>query len=649
MAALPNLETILLAIHEALGCPAPRKKQELKELRRTFTSHIQDLQLLLGDILAELGLDDAASLDAMDGFEEFFNFHKTLEIKTWAFGVELRQVLWHLVACVYAPGLARNVAFWQLATAMDQGMPGGEFWYLPQVVEGGSARHLRMPIAAVLDWLEELLGQPVHKATEAWPADGVDVESVKRTLAKWRDGDVPRRDNIERYFAEGTRFEFRCCLAIDDNATADEKLKVAKAFIRSKGLSADALRRQIPMPEPGRIEAVLSGVGSPEDAGYFLDLLKARYAQPTLRTIRRRLLLARAVQHGYIKLHQILCPGTSPNDVSPKVNKVLQLVAIYASVYHLTIQASRVSEDYSEQDAWFEQRLAPWDKDLLFLTILPSKLNESGLELAEKLTDRFVKLGPEAPLEDWVASAPEDLQALVQRRKQESLQKINELDELGRLQAALQEGSVPEVIETCGIYEVARAVAADPKMPQNWRSAAVQRAGALATNDAQMLDALLIELNFYVNPSDLSQLHEARATAQRILHDAESSPAARHRLPQILNARAKHHLRCNEFSEAEAAFDKALKASVSENCGDLPGLIARDAFALACAVKPNGFNVRNCERYWRLMRSFNVIEGGAASIEGAPRELEETAKELEAYFWEDLYRPYPGVAALARA
>jgi hypothetical protein len=292
--------------------------------------------------------------------------------------------------------------------------------------------------------------------------------------------------------------------------------------------------------------------------------------------------------------------------------------------------------------------LAPWDKDLLFLTILPSKLNESGLDLAEKLTERFAKLEPAAPLENWVANAPEDLRVLVQRKREELLQKSNDLDALGRLQAALQDGSSPRVIGACESFEAARSMACDPMVPQTWRSAGLRRMRALASSDGQTLDALLIELNFYVNPSDLSQREEAREAAQRILVDAESHPARSRRLPEILNARAKHHLRCNEFLKARAAFDEALHASVSESCGDLPGLIARDVFALACAIKPIGFNVGNCERYWRLMRSFNVIQGGEASVEAAAKELEETAKDLEAYFWEDLYRPYPGVTARAR-
>ena len=95
-------------------------------------------------------------------------------------------------------------------------------------------------------------------------------------------------------------------------------------------------------------------------------------------------------------------------------------------------------------------------------------------------------------------------------------------------------------------------------------------------------------------------------------------------------------MRSNEFSQARQCYDDALKACLSDSCGDLPGLLARDAFALHCATKPNGFSIVNCERYWRLMLSFAVSSGPELT-------LEQAAEELEGYFWGEFYRPYPGL------
>ncbi len=110
MAAIPNIETILLSIHQALGCPAPKKKRELKDMKRPFEIHQRELKELVDDVLVEAGLDGSKALDARTNLKAFVHFHKTLEVKTWTFGAEFRQVLWDLLACVYVPGLARHAA-----------------------------------------------------------------------------------------------------------------------------------------------------------------------------------------------------------------------------------------------------------------------------------------------------------------------------------------------------------------------------------------------------------------------------------------------------------------------------------------------------------------------------------------------------------
>lgn len=641
MAAIPNLESILLAIHAALGCPAPRKKQELKDLKRPFDIHLRELGQLVDDILAEMGLDPGASFDALRNLEEFGHFHKTLEVKTWTLGAEPRQVLWDLLACVYIPGLARRAAFWHLAAPGDPDMPGGDFWYLPQVDPTGEVPRLRMPLSAVLDWLEDLLGQPVHKSARSWPDPTIDTESVKRSLTNWRAGDVPRRENIERYFAEGTSFEFRGCLNIREDASPDHALEEVRSFVDRKGLTADAIRLQIPMSAPGRIESVLGGRGTSDEVARFLALINARYGQPSLRTIRRRLLTARATQHAYVKLHQLLCPETSVHDTDAKRNKVLQLIGIYGGVYNLTLRANAVSDHWPEQDEWFEQRLAPWDRRDLFLSILPSKRLDGALELAEVLTWRFAAAEPGAPLEDWAVADAKDLPSLVQRKKDRVGRELKDIGEYQGLVQALRAGSLSAALGQTESYKAASLIAANPGAEPSARHAAVKRMRELAATPAHVLDAILIEVDLHLNSLLRSAAADTRAVVEQLLKHADENPARSRRLPQLLNAHAKHHLRSNEFDQARLRYDDALQACLSDSCGDLPGLVARDAFALDCAIKPNGFSIGNCERYWRLMLSFAVSPGPDLS-------LEQVAQQLEAYFSDHLYRPYPGVARWKR-
>ncbi len=86
MATVPSLETILLTIHDALGCPTPRKKRELLELRRPWEKHLEVVGGLIDDILKSLGAEGREAWDSLSNLEEFAHFHKTLEVNTWTFG-----------------------------------------------------------------------------------------------------------------------------------------------------------------------------------------------------------------------------------------------------------------------------------------------------------------------------------------------------------------------------------------------------------------------------------------------------------------------------------------------------------------------------------------------------------------------------------
>ena len=633
MAAIPNFETLLLAVHEALGRETPRKKQELRDLRRPVDQHLQALDALLDDILSAIGFDDAAKADAKWNLLEFTSFHKALEIGTWTFGAEARQVAWYLLAWVYVPGLARHAAFWQLAHSGDAGMPGGDFWYLPRVDTDDGASTLRMPVAAVLDWLEDLLGQPVHRAAIGWNngQTKVDPESAKRTLAKWRDGDVPRSSIIETYFAEGTEFAFRNCLCVPVDADDQAALAAMRAFVERRDLTPGDLRLQIAMAED-RIEAVLADVGTADDTARFSHLMRERYAQPSLRTVRNRLLLARAVQYAHRELASLLTPGVDPGDPDPHRNKTLQLLGIFKRIYNLTIQAAAVSRDAARQDTWFEEQLAPWERGDLFLSILPSKRRISAQELPEVLTQRFASLKPNQSLEDWWATDTGRSVALLESRRARWVAEVNDIETAEAVLRMLRSQAPEAALAALASHAAARNVAMRHQAA-DVRLAAARRMTELADTDEQRLDAALIHMDIHLNGQLQPEPANAQALVEDLLRQAEANPCKSRRRPQLLNARAKHCLRSNDFAQARTLFKQALDACNGDSCGDLPGLIARDLFALDTATRPNGYYVANFERHVRIMAAFDVINGLDYPIEDVER-------YLAAYFRDDLYRPY---------
>lgn len=337
----------------------------------------------------------------------------------------------------------------------------------------------------------------------------------------------------------------------------------------------------------------------------------------------------------YLAAHKLFSDGKAQLDPDPRGNKALQLVHIYARSYNLTVDASRATDDWQEQDAWFEQHLAPWEKEELFLSVLPSRRESAGLELSEQLTEHFEESEPDAPLEDWTWQAPDSLRAVAERLQQRLSRTQVEVAESEQLLRRLKAGSPWRALQAAHCFTNVRAIAADPKQTPRVRQLAGQRLRELASSPTQFLDAVLVEVDLYVGGTVKPVPAEARQIVVTLLDEAESNPSKTRRQPQILSSRARHALNSNDFETARRCFAEALAAALSDGCGEQPGLIARDLFAVDSVLRPRGFSAGNYERHIRLMLAFNVIEGW--------HEPEKVAEVLRDYFWSDLYRPYPGI------
>ena len=99
--------------------------------------------------------------------------------------------------------------------------------------------------------------------------------------------------------------------------------------------------------------------------------------------------------------------------------------------------------------------------------------------------------------------------------------------------------------------------------------------------------------------------------------------------------KAKHLLAQNNFDEASEYFRDALEESFKGSYGLMTGEIARDC--LAVAVANQKLITNNHEKYYREMLSGGMIEGEQVSS------IEEVARGVYDYFWNDLYKPYPGI------
>lgn len=647
MSTLPLTEAILLEIHQSLGCAsyATVKQNKFVTGQASMEAHKVMGEEVLHTIFDALDMVPRARLDALDGLTEFANAYKTLELNTWTFAADERQILWMLLGYFYVPGLARRAAFWNLGDALDKGMPGGRFWYLPEPRDVDGEMTLYLPVAQVVDWLLDLLGVPLEefanqRSQSLEDSDDKSSEALMRSLYNWRRSTTPELNSIREYFPDELQVKFEGAFSPDSTHSPAGQFDDAQRFVSRKKLTADKLRLEIPMTQPGRIEAVLEGCADEDEKEYFVRCLSDRYAPPSPHTIRQRLLFARMIQDGYTRLLKFLCPGVDRLCADARNNKLLQLFAIYKLIYNLTIDAWRNCSDQGEaaENVWFEEHLPQADKFGLFLSILPSQREASSLELARLLTRHFSEMQEGSELENHVGLDAETSITIIRRNDERVAALADELSAESDLVERMKSVSPWRALQGEHRYAVVRQVGHRPDLSSRAKEAATQRLRELSVTPALTVQTILFELNGYLNGERKQQPKDVRERVQALLDEASASEGYRLWKAAILQYKAKHLLACNDFEGAGELFREALEAGRERNYGPLRGEVARDC--LAVSVANQKLIVNNHEKYYREMLAGGVIEG-----EEIPT-FEDTARWAADYFWSTLYKPYPGLERL---
>lgn len=646
MAILPSFESALLGVRDGLGLkPRPDlKKSRFKNLEMNFQNHTQLAGELLVEIFKALLMNKRASKDAKGNLLEWVNFHKHLELNTWTGNASQRQVLWHVLAYSYVPGMARRLAFWNLAGVhgqrpIDAGMPGGKFWFLPNwVIEKET---LTLPVPQVIDWLLDLLGassfQGFHLGLERerFKENGGD-EAVILNLENWRKGAKPQNALlIDEIFSNKTKLTFGGAFLLDRNLSLEDQFETALTFVHRKKLNSQTLHDQIPITVE-RLDAILDGTAPDEEKQEFVRQIALRYAKPSMATIRQRLRVARMTQEGYKSLLKAVCGDeVEPTCTDPAKNKLLQLLALFHNVYNLTIAASKNADTDEAQDAWFESRLAPWDKADLLLSIVPSQRETAHLDLGKRLTRKFMALEPDSPLEDLVPLGDGNAKEVIQRRLLGLKQEYEEDIRLMTLVEKVRQSSPGRALEAESSYWVVSQFAQKENLSPNARALAIKRLNDLAATPGQTVGAIVLELGFLLNGEPKQRPKDIQQRVQSLVDKAEINPQGygEWKAP-LLRLRAKHWLMQNEFEKACKDFKDALKACSERGFGGVRGEIARDGLATDIAV--NGFIPQNQGTYYRNMLYYGMFPDGMASIE-------DTAVWCDEFFWNDLYHPYPGM------
>lgn len=639
MVHIPSAEELLLEVHQSLGLPRDPRKNRFANLEMQLEHHRMMAREVLDSIFAALDMSEPARRDATMNFMEWTNFHQSVALRTWTANATQQQVFWHLLAYSYVPAFARRLAFWSLASseyglpAIDAGMPGGKFWFLPEWDQ--ATDQVTLPVPQVIRWLHDLLGgspkgKLAHKLGNKTSREDGGNDAVVRTLQYWLKGTTPKSaEKIAEMFPDDATLEFGGCIQLDETLTVDEQFQAARKFVLDKGLNATTLRDEIPMPI-NTLQNILNDTVPEEDRWRFIKLIGLRYARPEMQTIRQRLRVARMMQDGYQRALSFLCPGVEETCADPARNKLLQLTHLFHNIYNVTIQAWKNSDTESAQDAWFEDHLPPLDKEDLLLSILPSGRARADLRLADRLTWLFREVPPDGSLDDlvpWSSASAEPILLLL-THEQEEIQRLRYLVERVRTTSPWRALQAEES------FRVVSQFSQTNDLPPKLREMAFQRLREVSKTPGQLVETALIQLTLPLIWEPIHRPKDIQQRVQGLLDEAEASEGYEEWKAPLLRLRAKHRLNQNDFERARSDFKAALEACAERGFGNLRGEIAREGWATEIAEV--GFIPQNQELYYRNMLNYYEFPNGVPSLEDA-------ATECENYFWTTLYQPYPGI------
>lgn len=640
MATFPTFESVLLHIAKALGANSKmssKSKSKFSNVDMSMGNLTETWTILLGDIADVLKLDEDAKSDLISNIFVDYNMHKSIEIGVFTSQASQRKVVWQYLARILVPLLARHSVFWQMDSKMDEGMPGGRFWYLPSFDSPYEPTQLHLPIPQVLNWLIDLIQDSNANIAKGLERDlriyeGSNV--VLRNLYNWKKAkSTPEISSINNTFPDEVKIQFQGCFEPTDEFS---KLEQALIFVKKKGLSPSVLQHEIAINE-GDLKRIFIGDCSIDEQYDFVAKIMLRYQVPSARTIRLRLLTARAVQEGYEQLVKFLTPSVDKLCIDLDKNKTLQLIQLYMDVYNRTLEAHLEKRHLGEpaENKYFTERLPPFLRyDLLCLVSYDHDQHASVV--SNRLNSIFSRSGEENNLDKLLPSSEDDMKQIMQVIIDEGEHSNNYLIQLEALIDKLVQNKEPfKQLKNIDDFELVSGTINYMYPNPNVRAMILDRLKELESTSLQSLKRITFELEEKLLVKKFDSKTESEVNY--LLNEAKNNDVYEYSKARILQLEAFHFIAQNKLSEAEKNLNLAIEECKKYSFGKLRGDLARDAFSLAIANQkliPN-----NHEKYFRDMLYWGSFEGSdKASLE---INIYNVSRNLHDYFWEDLYKCYP--------
>lgn len=646
MATFPTFESSLIEIANALGANkglTTKKKNKFKSGEMSLDSIFTTWIDTLNSISDVFGLDEEAKKDLISNIRHDYQAHKAIELNIFSYKASKRKIVWHYLSRLLIPTIARHAAFWQIDSRIDSGMPGGKFWYLPNI-QSTTNIEIEQPVQHVLKWLVDLIEEPKAKFTKNIENDLRIYESsgsLLKNLYNWQNAkNTPEISSINNTFPDEVKIRFKGCFLPDSKKLEFEQ---ALDFVNKKGLSPESLQYELSLSIEG-LTSILKGDCSNDAKQKFVLQLKDRYQKPSSKTIRQRLIVARAIQEGYGRLVKFLTPSVDKRCTNFEENKTLQLIELFKLVYNITIDARKQCAHLGveAENVYFTESLPPYLRyDILLsfnfkeppppIPVVPLRLNEV-----------FSEVGEEEKIESIFPMSKEEVNTKQNELTDYLSKKIAFEREADKLINLLKENKTPfkainKIDSFDLLYETANSIYSSPKI----KPLILQRMAEIEVTPEHEIKRLIFELTELLIVQKFNKNTEEYVTT--FLEKAKNNVEFCFWRPLFLRFEAYHQIGKNQLKEAEKLFNQAIDECKNFNFGSLRGELAHDAFAIAISNQkliPN-----NHEKYFREM----ILWGGLKNINPSNASfpsIYDISRELHEHFWRYLYKCYPNYIPL---
>lgn len=598
--ALPSIEQYLLLALDCFGVSkfTSHQKKKFATTSTEFKKYTGQLHAVIDDLITELlgSSHDQSSVNLKTDIIGFLLYQFNLKKRVWTGEADSKYVLWQLLTHSYIPGLARAAAIWQLEEGPEEGMPGGRFWFLPQV--NTTKQELTLPMEHVILWLQELLGQKF----ENLDSSSRDTESVIREIYNWKKGTIPHIRNLERFVDDifNSKEAFKGTFNFDRSQPLNSEFEKALNLVKSKGYSATEFIHEIPITTSSTLmEDIFAGSVSKKIKKKFVIQVSKRFSMPSKELVARRLKQARACQYIYVELLKFFFPDVKPLNSNPVENKLVQCINLFTYVYNLSVGSARKAKgDLQKEAKTFESSISHVYKYTLLSGLSSIHGNKSYEHLAEYLTVMFLH-SKSNELNDFFLLSEQGKPII-----QEHASKLKLYEEIISSNNAIdQKVSQGEELDfnkiQMGFGEICKLLS-ELNAPEKY---VVQLEQEINTDkDALYLDFLKLDHIFKKESYSETDSHLAEQIYQRLKTRELPIDIS----PHVLVLMGRHELNKGNNESAIKHFKRAFEQAELSNYGDYRGYIGKAL--LATLLETEKFNLNNHEKYLKAMLATGWLE-----------------------------------------